>query len=94
MITFLSNAVLVKIRAKYAKRLSLDDYKSLLSSDSVSAVASYLKNKDVYCDSLSKMNTEIHRGPLEKALMQSFFEDLSSLANYDLKFSKKIFISF
>ena len=91
MINFLSNAVLVKIRAKYAKRLSLDDYKSLLSSDSVSAVASYLKNKDVYCDSLSKMNTEIHRGPLEKALMQSFFEDLSSLANYDLKFSKKIF---
>ena len=91
MINFLSNAILVKIRAKYAKRLSLDDYKVLLSSESVSKVASYLKNKDIYCNSLSKMGTDIHRGPLEKALMQGFFEDLSTLANYDLKFSKKIF---
>ena len=91
MIDFLSNAVLVKIRAKYAKRLSLDDYRVLLSSEDVTAVASYLKNKDIYRNSLLKMNSEIHREPLEKALMQSFFEDLSALANYDLKFSKKIF---
>ena len=91
MINFLSNAILVKIRAKYAKRLSLEDYKVLLSSDSVSTIASHLKNKDIYCDSLSKMDAEIHREPLEKALMQGFFEDLSTLANYDLKFSKRIF---
>ena len=91
MISFLSNAVLVKIRAKYAKRLSSNDYKALLSSENVTEIANYLKSKDVYCNSLSKMNSEIHRGPLEKALMQSFFEDLSALANYDLKFSKKVF---
>ena len=92
MINFLSNAILVKIRARYAKRLSQSDYKSLLSCESVSDIAHVLKNKPFYSGSISKMmNEEIHRGKLEEALTQSFLEDLSCLANYDLKFSKKIF---
>ncbi len=92
MIRSLSNAILVKIRARYAKKLSDNDYKMLLSCKNVNDIALYLKNKQLYSNSVSKMvREEIHRGKLEEALMQSFFEDLSCLANYDLKFSKKIF---
>ena len=92
MIKFLGNAILVKIRARYAKRLYDNDYKMLLSCDSVTDIALYLKSKQLYSDSVSKMIREkVHREKLEEALMQSFFEDLSCLANYDLKFSKRIF---
>jgi V/A-type H+-transporting ATPase subunit C len=92
MIKSLSNAILVKIRARYAKRLTREDYSNLVSCNKVSDVASYLKNKPIYSESLLRLNDkEIHRGPLESALIQCFFEDLSILAKYDLAFSKKIF---
>lgn len=88
----LSNAILVKIRARHAKRLNNDDYRILMECSDVSNIAYYLKNKPIYCNSINDLsNQDIHRDFLESMLMKSFYDDLSSLADYDLKFNKNIF---
>lgn len=92
MINFLSNAVIVKIRARYAKRLTQIDYDNLIACKNVSEIALYLKNKQIYRDSLLNIDDKnIRRNFLESILNQSFFEDLASLAKYDLTFGRKVF---
>lgn len=92
MISFLSNAVIVKIRARYAKRLTHSDYSSLVSCESVADIASYLKGNRIYREPLSGIDDKnVRRSFLESVLNQSFFEDLASLAKYDLTFERKIF---
>lgn len=92
MINFLSNAVIVKIRARYAKRLTQIDYDNLIACKNVSEIALYLKNKQIYRDSLLNIDDKnIRRNFLESILNQSFFEDLAGLAKYDLTFGRKVF---
>lgn len=92
MTKFLSNAVIVKIRSRYAKRLTCVELDSLSSCHSVSDVASYLMKKPIYCDILSNTsNQEIRREFLESILNYSFLEDLSIIAKYDLSFKRNIF---
>lgn len=92
MTKFVSSAVIVKIRSRYAKRMTYDEFDSLSSCHSVSDVAAYLMKKPIYCEVLSKINSqEIRREFLESALSYSFLEDLSIIAKYDLSFGKNVF---
>ena len=92
MINPSSNAVIIKIRARYAKRLGTEDYNNLTACSSLPEIVSYLKGKRIYCDSLSKINDKkIHRSDLESVLNRNFYEDLSVLAKYDLNFGQRIF---
>ena len=92
MTNFLSNAVIVKIRARYAKRLVREDYENLVACSGVSEIAAYLKNKQTYHESLLNIDDKnVRRNFLESVLNQYFFEDLASIAKYDLTFGRKIF---
>ena len=92
MINLSSNAIIVKVRARYSKRLSNNDFESLISCSSVSEIASVLKNKHNYCDFLNKISEkDIHRDTLESVLSYSFFEDISILAKYDSMFGRNVF---
>ena len=92
MIKSVSTAVIVKIRSRYAKRLTNDEFDSLSSCSSVSDVASQLKKNPIYSEILSRTdNKEIRREFLESILNYSFLEDLSIIAKYDLSFEKNIF---
>lgn len=89
---FVSNVIIVKIRARYAKRLTKTDYDNLVACKKVSEVASYLKNKQAYRESLLNVDDKnVRRSFLESVLNQNFFEDLAVLAKYDLTFGRKIF---
>ncbi len=83
--TLASNAILSKARAMYGRRLTEENYKDLLACQSVSEVASYLKNKTAYRNALAGINENaIHRGQLEAKLKQKLFEDYASLCRYEL----------
>ena len=83
--TLSSNAILAKARAMYGRRLTNEDYKELLACQTVSDVASYLKNHTAYNKTLAGINeTMIHRGQLEARLKQKLFEDFASLCRYEI----------
>lgn len=82
---FSSNVVLSKARAMYGKRLTVQNYNDLLNCQSVSEVASYLKNNTVYGKILSGIEeTDIHRGQLEAKLRQKMMEDYASLCHFEI----------
>ncbi len=83
--TLASNAILSKARAMYGRRLTDENFKDLLACQSVSEVASYLKNRTSYKKTLAGINENaIHRGQLEAKLKQKLFEDYASLCRYEL----------
>lgn len=83
--TLASNAILSKARAMYGKRLTEENYRDLLSCQSVGEIASYLKNRTAYKNTLAGINENaIHRGQLEAKLKQKLFEEFSSLCRYEL----------
>lgn len=92
MTSAISNAVIVKIRSRYAKRFKDADFNSLVNCSSVSEIASKLKNNQLFSKVISDIkDKEIRRENLESALNYAFLEDLSIIAKYDLSFEKKIF---
>jgi Archaeal/vacuolar-type H+-ATPase subunit C len=83
--TLASNAILSKARAMYGRRLTEQDYKNLLSCQTVGEVASYLKNHTVYKTVLAGVNENaVHRGQLEAKLKQKQMEDYASLCRYEI----------
>lgn len=83
-----SFAVLAKARAKFGKRLSEKDYNSLLNSNSVAEVMSYLKSYTHYAEALRDINErDVHRGRLEVLLRQHLFYEFDSLCRYDSQMS-------
>lgn len=78
-----SNAISAKAKAMYAKRLTDDDYSSLLKKTSVSEVASYLKNETDYGYLLADVKEgSIHRGELESILKRDLYYKEVKLSNY------------
>ena len=68
-----SFAVLAKARAKFGKRLTEKDYNSLLNSNSVAEVMSYLKSYTHYAEALRDINErDVHRGRLEVPVYLTF----------------------
>lgn len=83
--TLSSNVVLAKARTMYGRRLTPENYKDLLKCQTVSEVASYLKNRTDYSKVLAGIEeTEIHRDQVEAKLRQKLQEDFTSLCRYEI----------
>ncbi len=76
-------AVSTKIKAMEGKFLKDEDYKNLLSLESVTEVARYLKEKTAYSEVLASVNTEnIHRGMLENLIKQNMVRNIDRIMHY------------
>ncbi len=83
--TLSSNVVLAKARTMYGRRLTPENYKDLLKCQTVSEVASYLKNRTDYSKVMAGIEeTEIHRDQVEAKLRQKLQEDFASLCRYEI----------
>ena len=83
--TLSSNVVLAKARTMYGRRLTPENYKDLLKCQTVSEVASYLKNRTDYAKVMAGIEeTEIHRDQVEAKLRQKLQEDFASLCRYEI----------
>ena len=84
MQNYAANAILTKSRAKYGKRLTVQNYKDMILLDSVADVASYLKTRTHYADALKNMNESlVHRGNLEFMLKAKLYEDFVHLCRFE-----------
>lgn len=76
-------ALTTKARAMFGKRLSANEYETLLQKKSVPEVASYLKNETYFSTTLSGINEKaIHREQLEALLRMDIFHRLEKLERY------------
>lgn len=93
----MADAITAKARAIYGKRLTGEDYNSLLYKKGVSGVVAYLKSTEKYRSVFANVNeTQIHRGQVEQLLAKQVFElyiklcrfmsaDKDSFCNYMIK---------
>lgn len=80
-----SNVLLTKSRAMFGKRLTGQNVADLLNCQTVTEVASYLKNNTHYSDILKKIDdSTVHRGQLEEALNDLLQNQLVSLSKYEV----------
>lgn len=78
------NATVAKIMAIYGKRIKPQDYTEMMSKQSVSEVAEYLKRNTHYSGLLSSIDTNtIHRGMLENLLRRSVFETYMRITGFE-----------
>ena len=78
-----SNVLLTKSRAMFGKRLTAQNVSELLSCQTVTEVAAYLKNNTHYAYALRNIDdTNVHRGQLEAALDDLMQKELTALSNY------------
>lgn len=76
-------AVNAKIKAMEGNFLKDEDYRNLLSKESVIEVARYLKDKTAYAEVLSSVNPEnIHRGMLENLIKQNMVRNIDKIIHY------------
>lgn len=81
-----SNVLLAKCRARYGKRLNLQDINTLTNCRSVSEVVSYLKNTPRYGDILGSVDeSSMYRRRIEAVLEHGLYEELSTLCRYELQ---------
>lgn len=80
-----SNVLLAKCRAKYGRRLTLQDINAMISCRSVTDVTAYLKANTHYGEALASFDpSTAHRRNIELALRRELYEDFSSLCRYEL----------
>ncbi|MCD7827669.1 MAG: V-type ATPase subunit [Clostridiales bacterium] len=78
------NAVYAKIHCIYSRRLTDRNYNELLSQNSVSGVAEYLKSKTAYSEIFEGVPTtsELQRGQLQTLLYNKLYNDLTSVIRF------------
>lgn len=87
-----ANAILVKSRAKYGKRLTLRDYDELLACKTVSDIAVYLRNSTHYNVSLEGIKeAAVHRGNLEQLLRSKVYSDFAELCKFESSIGEHYF---
>lgn len=81
--SFSENAILTKSRAIYSRRLTPQNYRELLSCESVEAAASYLENKTPYSSAFSDVvSAKMNRMMLESLLRRNLSNQFLSLCNF------------
>lgn len=81
---FSGAAVIGKIRAMYGRRLSVNDWESLISCHTIKETAAYLKNSTAYSTALECSASEnIHRHRLENLLQERVAVEAVKLSRYD-----------
>lgn len=90
------SGIVTKVHAMRAKLLARNDYYNIASCQSVSEVVLYLKDKPAYSYLLSEVDEhDLHRGDVEKILIQSLYNDYTRLyrfANPEQKKFLKLYI--
>lgn len=77
------SGVVTKIRAMQAKLLTDDHFQEIAELRSVSEVVSYLKKMPAYSKAFQSIDENtIHRGDVEKILIQSLYHDYSKLYRF------------
>lgn len=76
-------AVSAKVHALYGRRMTQEDYRQLLSKQTVSEAAAFLKNHPGYAESLSGLGTDvIHREDLESALRSVYVDEYRRIFSF------------
>lgn len=84
MSTKASNSVISRARAKYGRRITAKDYKSMCELANVSEVASYLKTRTHFSNYLKAVNELlVHRNNLEKELNNGTLKELYNLCMFE-----------
>lgn len=79
----LYSGVVTKIRAMQAKLLTDDHFQEIAELRSVTEVVSYLKKMPAYSEAFQAIDeSTIHRGDVEKILVQSLYNDYSKLYRF------------
>lgn len=77
------SGLVTKVRAMQAKLLTKADAENIISLRSVPDIVAYLAEKPAYHEILSDLNEDmIHRGNIEKILIQSFYNDYARLYRF------------
>lgn len=81
--SYSSKAIMAKARAMYGKRITTEQYNSMLHCRTVSEAAGFLKTQTHFSSALSEIaENNIHRGQLENLLHRAEFENYSKLYRY------------
>lgn len=77
------SGIVTKVRAMQAKLLTKEDYQNIANMNNVLEIAAYLKEKPGYQEYLKDMEEEkLHRGDIEKLLVQSLYGDYIRLYRF------------
>ncbi len=77
------SGLVTKIRAMQAQILKPAQYEEIASLHNVPEVVSYLKGKPAYADLFKDIDeSKLHRGDVEKILMQSLYQDYTKLYRF------------
>ena len=80
---YANNALTSKAKAMYGLRLRKKDYDELVKKQSVSEIASYLKNETAYKEALKDIRENmVHRGQLELLIQRESFMKQQRLVRY------------
>ena len=91
------SGIVTKVRAMQAKLLTDEDFRNIAAFHTVTEVAAYLKEHPGYRNVLADMDeNRLHRGEIEKLLVQSLYSDYTRLYRLSMErseyLSKNIFL--
>ncbi|MDD3140015.1 MAG: V-type ATPase subunit [Lachnospiraceae bacterium] len=77
------SGIVTKVHAMNAKLLTPDNFDEITHLGSVGEVVNYLKNQPAYADDFSHLDEHLlHRGDVEKILIESLYNDYSKLYRF------------
>lgn len=77
------SGMVTKVHAMHSKLISPQQFEEIAALHNVTEVITYLKNHPGYSDFLSDVDeTKLHRGDVEKLLIQSLYRDYSKLYRF------------
>ena len=93
------SGIVTKIRAMEGKLLSPEQFEAIAALGSVPEIVDYLKRNTAYADVLNTLeDDQIHRGNIEKVLIQSLYHDYTKIYRFcgqkQRRFMKLILKSF
>lgn len=78
-----NNAMMIKTKSLFGKRLKSSDYQVLLQKKDISEVAAFLKNETYFKKTLDGINEKsIHRGQLENLIRMDVFRRYPKILKY------------
>ena len=84
------SGIVTKVRAMQAKLLTDEDFRNIAAFHTVTEVAAYLKEHPGYRNVLADMDeNRLHRGEIEKLLVQSLYSDYTRLYRFSGMDQKK-----
>lgn len=84
------SGIVAKVRAMQAKLLTEEDFQNIANMHTVIEIAEYLKEKPAYSEHLKDMEDgKLHRGDIEKILIQSLYSDYIRLYRFSGMEQKK-----